>query len=44
VGERGHCPLRNTDIKTLQKYMGKQEAQQFLGSHRAVQPQWRKVS
>jgi putative hemolysin len=36
--------LRNTDIKTLQKYMGKHEAQHFLEFHRALLPGWRKVS
>lgn len=36
--------LRNTDLKTLQKYMGRQEAVQFLEFHRALQPEWRKVS
>jgi putative hemolysin len=36
--------LRNTDPRTLQKYMGRQEAQQFLEFHRVVPPDWRKVS
>jgi hypothetical protein len=36
--------LRNTDVKTLQKYMGKHEAQHFLEFHRALLPEWRKVS
>lgn len=36
--------LLKTDRKTLHKYMGKAEAQQFLAFHRAEQPDWRKVS
>jgi len=36
--------LRNTDVRTLQKYMGRQEARQFLEFHRVLQPEWRKVS
>jgi tryptophan synthase alpha subunit len=36
--------LRHTDLKTLQKYMGKQEAAQFLEFHRTMLPEWRKVS
>jgi len=36
--------LRNTDLKTLQKYMGKQEAAQFLAFHRTLLPEWSKVS
>jgi putative hemolysin len=36
--------LRNTDLKTLQKYMGKREATQFLEFHRTLLPEWRKVS
>lgn len=36
--------LCNTDVKTLQKYMGKQEAQQFLMFHRVLTPDWQKAS
>jgi putative hemolysin len=36
--------LCTTDIKMLQKYMGRQAARQFLEFHRALQPEWRKVS
>jgi len=37
------APAR-TDIRTLQKYMGRQAARQFLEFHRVLQPEWRKVS
>lgn len=40
----GVCDLRSTDPKTLQKYMGREAAARFLELHRAVQPDWRKVS
>jgi len=36
--------LRNTDIRTLGRYMGKEEARRFLEVHRALQPDWRNVS
>lgn len=36
--------LHSTDPKTLQKYMGREAAARFLELHRAVQPDWRKVS
>lgn len=36
--------LRNTDVRTLQKYMGREEARRFLEFHRVLQPDWRKVS
>ena len=36
--------LRHTDLRTLQKYMGREAAAQYLEFHRALQPDWRKVS
>ncbi len=35
--------LRKTDLKTLQKYMGREEAQHFLEFHRTLQPEWRRA-
>lgn len=36
--------LCQTDMKTLQKYMGKDNAGQFLDFHRAAKPDWKRAS